>query len=310
VPSNVALSLCVALVTGSLSLEQVARAANERTCGVKVAAGDPAPTVAWQRALEGLEADLAAVPGAACAGVELTVTWESSEARVQARTPDGLETSRVVASPDALSAVAFGLLVAAPTEPPQVDTDPRDLPPRDPPAVLRPPKPPTDVLPHLSVSVASGVRGGFPTNVVMVDFELRADLFVHSWLVTIAMRAAPIGVSGRLKDDPDGYEETAIALAVGRELSFGRSSLDVVAGPNLTYIWMENDAANLEAEHAQLRLVALARWGVGVSRRLRVNATLDGEIAPSEFNHTTFEKGLAPFPEFTVGLRIGAELAL
>ena len=307
-----ALALALTVFAGAATLAEgaTACAAEEHVCRVAEVSGEPAPGPAWRAAFDGLARELAVAPGAACNGVELTVTWAHDGARVGARTADGLETSRLVTSPLALSAVAFGLLAAAPVEPPSSDADPRDRPPPDPPAVRHAPTPPADTLSHVSVSLASGVRAGFPTNVVMVDVELRADLFIHGWLVTMSMRATPLGISQRLQDDPDGYEETAIAFALGRELLVGRSAFDLTAGPNLTYIWMENDKANLDTEHAQLRLAALARWGYGVTRRVRLNVTVDGEIAPSGIARTDFEAGLAPFPAFTVGLRIGAEAAL
>jgi hypothetical protein len=271
-------------------------------------ASEPAPE--WRHALEALERELAVTPTIACNGVALTIAWEPRGARIVARSADGLETSRLVGSPLALSAVAFGLLAAAPTEPTAPPPDLRDLPPPDAAAPPRARVPPEDLVSHLSVSVASGARAGFPTKVVMADVELRADLFVHSWLVTLSMRATPLAVSPRLADDPDAYDETAIALCFGRELRAGRSAFDLTFGPNLTYIWMENDAANLSTEHAQLRLAAIARWGYGVTSRVRLNVTFDGELAPSGLSHPSYEMGLAPFPAVTLGLRVGAEVAL
>jgi len=308
-------ALALAAFLGVALLAEGGRAAEGQLCRLTETPGDPLPGSAWRSALDNLARELAAAGGTACNGVALTVTWvrdggERDGARVGARTPDGLETSRFVASPGALSAVAFGLLAAAPVEAPPSDADPRDRPPPEVPAARHVPTPPADTLPHVFVSLAAGARAGFPTNVVMVDVELRADLLVHGWLVTLGMRATPLGASPRLADDPDGYAETAIALALGRELLVGRSAFDLSVGPNLTYIWMENDAANLSTEHAQLRLAALARWGYGVSRRVRLNMTIDGEIAPSGITHTDFEPGLAPFPAFTVGLRLGGEVAL
>jgi hypothetical protein len=139
---------------------------------------------------------------------------------------------------------------------------------------------------------------------------VRADALVHEWLVTLSMRATPLALSPRLAWDDDAYDEAAVALGFGRELRVGRSAFDLTAGPNFTYIWMESDALNLSVEHAQLRVAGVARWGYAVSPHIRLNVTLDGEVAPSGIAHPGYEMGLAPYPAFTLGLRLGAEAAL
>jgi hypothetical protein len=300
------------LAPGAVALEapRVAHAAPALVCRVLQAPDIAPPDRAWAQAADALARDLAAAPGA-CNGIALTLAWERGGARLLARTPDGLTTSRRVTSPEALSAVAFGLIAAAPVERVAPGPDPRDLPPPE--ARVGHPAPlvsPFDLVSRISVSAAAGLRAAFPTNVLMVDFELRADLVVHGWLVTLTMRAAPTAEPSRLPTDSDAYEEAAVGLGLGREVRFGSSAIDLGAGPNVTYVWMESDGMNLSAEELQLRLAGVARWGYTLSRHVRVNATLDGELAPSALIHTGYQAGLAPFPAVTVGLRLGAEVAL
>jgi hypothetical protein len=266
---------------------------------------------AWRTAVEGLEREIAASLRTTCHGIELRLTEDEGRIRVSAVARDGRRTSRLVLVPAGLSAVAFGLLAMAPSEPEPPPDDPLDYPPPAEPSVVRPAPPaPFDQPLRVSVGASTGARGGFPTNVVMADAEVRADLFVHGWIVDVSMRAAPVSLSSRLPYDDDAYAEAAGGLGFGRELRWGRSTLDLTGGANFTYIWMENDGLNLAIEHAQLRLAAVARCGYALSRRLRVHVALDGELAPSGLVSPAFPTGLAPFPAFTLGLRVGAEVVL
>jgi hypothetical protein len=47
-----------------------------------------------------------------------------------------------------------------------------------------------------------------------------------------------------------------------------------------------------------------------MSRLIRLNATLDGEVSPTGLVNGSSAKGLAPFPAFAVGLGLGAEVLL
>jgi len=299
-----------AAAAGVLSLAPAARAAVEAPCRVVEAFNGVPVAPAWRHALDAVEADLASSPAWACRGVTLTVSWQGEGVRVAARAGDGRETIRVVGAPAALTAVAFGLLATAPAEAPLPEVDVHELPPPSAPAPVIPSIAPFDVVSRLDVGAAAGVRVGFPTNVVMADIEARADVFIHRWLVSVSMRAAPLSASSRLPADIDAYQETALALGLGRELRAGASAFDLTAGPNFTYIWMENDVQVVSTTQAQLRIAALARWGYPVSRHVRLNTTVDAEVAPSALINGTYLTGLAPFPAFTLGLRLGAEGAL
>jgi hypothetical protein len=268
---------------------------------------------AWRDALDALERQVDASPEG-CHGIELRVTLARGGVRVSARAPDGAEASRIVTSPAALPAVAFGLLASAPAEePPPSEDSPFDVPPpsEEPPRPVPPPPPsPFDTLPRIEVSASFGARAGFPTNVIMGDLEGRADVFVHEWLVTLNLRGALFSRSSRLADDLDAYQEAALGLGVGRELRIGRSAFALTAGPDVTYVWMESDALNLSTGHAQLRLAGVARYAYTVSSRVRLNGLLDMELAPTDLVHDDDPTSLAPFPIFTVGVRLGVEVAL
>jgi len=260
--------------------------------------------------MESLKRELAAALPVPCEGIEITLSFEHGDVRVSAKAPDGREASRVVRQPSGLSAVVFGLRVMAPRELQPAPPEPLELPPPPEPSPLPPVVAPFDEAKRASVSAAAGARWGLPTHVVMADFEARADLSVHHWLITLSGRLAPLSVSSRLAFDEDAYAEAAIGLGFGRELIFGRSSLELTVGPSFAYIWMESDAKNLAVEHAQLRFGATGRWAYPISRHFRGIVALDTELAPSGLSDTTAPAGLAPYPGFTVGLRFGVEAAL
>jgi hypothetical protein len=266
---------------------------------------------AWGDAVIALGRELSSAPPASCHGVPLTLTADGDHMLVSALAPDGSVATRVVLKPAALSAIAFGLLAIAPSEPVPVPPEPLEVPPLPEPVAPRPgPPAPFEQDLRVSVSAAGGVRGGLPTRVIMADFEVRADLAVHQWLINVSARVAPVSASSRLPIDEDAYNEASIALGIGRELRAGRSAFALTGGPGFTYIWMENDPLNIAVEHAQFRLGAAARWGYAVARRLRINVTLDAELAPSALGDQNVQPGLAPYPSFTAGFRIGAETVL
>jgi hypothetical protein len=291
---------------------------------------DAAPlSPAWRRSIESLRRELAAAPGS-CHGVTLVATLEGPPdapvVRVLAHAPDGAEASRLVRDPVGLSAVAFGLLAAAPAAP-SSGTEPSDATssPAPPPLprVARArvpegddPAEPVDVpqvrgpVDGVTLSASTGARAAFPTNVVMADFDVRLDVAVHGWIVSVAMRAAPFSAPSRAAYDDDAYDETAFALGVGRELRTGRSALVLTGGPALTYMWMENDVLDVSSQRAQLRLAGVARWAFEMSPRLRLNVTFDGEVSPSGIINSHYVAGLAPYPAFTLGLHVGTEALL
>ena len=133
---------------------------------------------------------------------------------------------------------------------------------------------------------------------------------VHSWLLTLRVRASPLVLAMRGTYDDDAYDEAAVGLGLGRQLRLGRSVLALTGESNVTYIWIESDALNLSMERAQLRLAAVARWGYPVGRGVRLHAAVEGEISPTGLVNGASEAGLAAFPAFTLGLCLGAEVVL
>ena len=268
---------------------------------------------AWRKAVESLTREVIAAVGsgaAPCSGIDLVLTPEGGSVRVTARALDGRETGRLVPLPAGLSAIAFGLLAVAPGEAIPAPADPHEIPPPPDPVVVPVPTPPLPPAWVLSFSASTGVRAVFPTDVLVAEFDVRADLALHDWLVTFRVRAAPLVLAMRGPYDEDAYDEAGVGLGLGRQLRLGRSVLELTGEANVTFIWLENDVLNLDAERAQARLAAVARWTYPVSHALRVNADVDGEISPTGLVNASAAPGLASLPVFTLGLRIGGEVLL
>jgi hypothetical protein len=216
-----------------------------------------------------------------------------------------------VLEPISLSPVTFGLLAGIPREASPVVADPLDVPPPEPPPAAKAPGAPFDAPARVSVSFATGARVAVPTTAILAELELRADIVIHQWLLTVSLRAVPLAASNRIAFDGDDYEETALAFGVGREVRLGRSALQLTIGPCLAYTWMERDTpALISGEYAQLRIGAVARWGYPISRSFRLNIAIDGEVVPRALVNDEYQSGLPPFPQFTTGLRIGGEVVL
>jgi hypothetical protein len=271
---------------------------------------DPAlRTPEWRSAVESLQHEVAASLDSACANVELALTTDSGGVRITARASDGRETSRLVGTPAGLSAVAFGLLTAAPGEAvapvvggPAVQPSPASPP---------PPEPVRLADAGLTFSLASGVRAEFPSRVLLQDFEVRADSLVHDWVVTVHVRAAPIVLAMPGIYDSDSFQEAGFGLGFGRQLRLGPASVLVVTGAaDVTYVWIENDALDLSSERAQVRLAVVARAAHRVSRVARLFAALDGELSPTGLVSSSSPPGLLLYPTWSLGFRLGAEVLL
>jgi hypothetical protein len=270
-------------------------------------------TPAWRVAVESLHRELAASLDAACDGVELALSEDHGGVRVTARARDGRETNRRVATPVGLSAVAFGLLSAAPGEALPGDVapaapDPLEIPPPPEPPPPRPPPPPPEW--GVSVSASTGVRAELPSDVLLSEFEVRADLQLHGWLVMVHVRAAPIVLALPGPYDVDAFQESVFGLGFGRQVKLGRAVLALTGVADVAYVWVENDALNLSSERAQLRIAAVARIGVPVSKAVRLNAALDADASPTEPIGGPSGAGLPAYPIVTFGLRVGAEVLL
>jgi hypothetical protein len=294
------------LLTGLLSLALAAWPARATACQLTSRIEPRVLSSEWQRAVESLERAVAASDASVCHGVELVVSLEDGAVTVTAQARDGVAKRRV-RSPTGLSAVAFGLLAVAPNEATPATAERLELPP---PTETIPKPPPPPAVWAVAFTGATGVRGLFPTRVLVGELEAGLDVHYHAWIVTLAMRASPVTLVGRGGFDPDSYQETGFALGVGRELELGRSVLSLRGTSGITYVWIESDSANESSEQPQLRLAGVGRWAFSVGHAVRLTATIDGEIAPTGVANGASQVGLPKYPAFTVAGRLGAEVAL
>jgi hypothetical protein len=301
--------------------------AEDSVCELVALDASPDLDPPWRRAADDLRAALAhELTGAECLPFRLRVEPSTEGVVVRAQSADGLETTRAVRDPRALVPVVLGLLASAPVEhpapsspqapstaqpvtPARVDVEVRDS------ADLRVPRAEGNVVPAsvgVALGLSTGVRVGLPTDVIVWDSELRADVLLHDWSILAFMRYAFLGAVSGIAADTDEYEEIGMGFGVGRELRWGRHTLDLTASPAVVFVNMESDGAmTKEGEGAQLRINAAARYGYGLGRGWRFTLTLDSEAAPSSLAKAKYaEPGLPPLPAWTVGLRVGAAASL
>jgi hypothetical protein len=273
---------------------------------------------AWLEAAATLPRQLGdALSSAECAHVRLSLApgTPAGGADVHVRMPDGREASRHVRAPRALLPIVLGVLAAAPSEapasPPSPVRDRHELPDFTPPPA-RPSEDPDRV--RVSVGFALGARGGVPTQVVMADVELFAQVVLSEWLILASVRYAPIAVAKGLTPDGDAYQEAGIGLGFGRRFHMDRSSIDLAFVPTLVLVSMETDLpAEAFGTLADLRIDASARYGyaLGKANRWRFNVALDTDISPNAVVRPQVPAtGLLPVPAWTVGLRIGMSAAI
>lgn len=299
--SSYVFTLCV----GLLAWSPVALAGSQ--CHIVDHTG-PSLTPAWRHAVDSLERELAASTSVTCDWADLVLTEEGGGVRVSAKAHDGRETSRRVGSPSGLSAVAFGLLAVAPGEPTPLPEDPLETPP--PPEPVPPKAPPAPPEWDVSLSAATGVRGAFPSNVLLSDVEARVDVRVHASLLTLHVRAAPFVLAMSGPYDSDSFQETAFGLGAGHRFQLGRLAIAITGTADVAYVWIENDLLNASSERAQLRLGAVARLGYPLGRAVRLSAALDADVSPTDLLNGPAPAGLPPYPIFTVGVRLGVEVML
>ncbi len=284
---------------------------------------DPGLGPRWRSAASALRAELETLRPPECAEVAIDLDPDAAGAAVRARASDGREAKRTLRDPRGLVPVVLGLLAVAPAnvegEGSDADAtdgvpagpapdDPLDLPPADEhPRILRVERP-REL--GLAMGVATGARAGLPTEVAMADLEVHADVLVRDWILGAGLRYAPFAASPRFTPgDGDTYEETAIALGVGRRLHAGRSGFDLMLVPSVAFVSIESNGpvgADTGRDHAQWRLGGAGRWSYPFARGWRFTTTLDSELAPGALAHHHASYTVAPFPAWTLGLRIGA----
>ena len=282
-------------------------AADEAVCAVDVVAAQTL-SPSWMDAVAALRVDLAKLARAECVVGTLTVDPTPSGARVVLHTVDGREAAREVARPSALEAMSYGLVVTPVSSPVATSTAP---PPATTTAAARPPTPAVERQPStrfgLDVSLDGGVRIAFPTSIAMPDFAFRADVRANDWIVTATVRVAPTAAQLNAFVAGYAYNETSLALGVGRRFRIASTSLDLTAQAALVLMSEDGDAPVEEGgAPSELRVGACVRWLLFAKSRIRPNITLEGEIAPTALA-TPLRVGadLPPLPTWTLGLRVG-----
>lgn len=281
-------------------------AADERVCSVDVVAA-PTLSSAWMDAVAALRIDLAKLARAECVIGTLTVDPTPNGVRVVLHTVDGREAARDVARPSALEAMSYGLVVTPVSLPVTTSTTP-------PPATTAAARPqtlaverPSSTMFGLDVSLDAGARVAFPTSIVMPDFAFRADVRANDWIVTGTVRVAPTAAQLSALVGGYAYNETSLALGLGRRFHIASTSLDVTAQAALVLMSEDGDAPVEEGgAPSELRVGACVRWLLFAKSRLRPNITLDGEIAPTALvSPLRVGADLPPLPTWTLGLHIG-----
>ena len=281
-------------------------AAADEACAVDVVAAQTL-SAAWMDAVAALRVDLAKLARAECVVGTLTVDPTPSGARVVLHTVDGREAAREVARPSALEAMSYGLVVTPVSSPVATST----APPPATTAAARPPvptvEPPPSTMFGLDVSLDGGVRVAFPTSIAMPDFAFRADVRANDWIVTATVRVAPTAAQLSAFVGGYAYNETSLALGVGRRFRIASTSLDLTAQAALVLMSEDGDVPVEEGgAPSELRVGACVRWLLFAKSRIRPNIALEGEIAPTALA-TPLRVGpdLPPLPTWTLGLRIG-----
>ena len=153
------------------------------------------------------------------------------------------------------------------------------------------------------MGVSFGGRVGLPTGVIAPELEIRGDVRISGWVLTLCGRGAPGG--GIASDDaPPGYEYTdyAFALLAGRHFSIAEGALTLSAGAAVAAVGQEtNDGALTHRGH-------LARVGGPIRASFWRAVASHGELrarhraAPLRFSTTSTR---FPFPLVAGALRLG-----
>jgi hypothetical protein len=295
--------------------------ADDRVCELVIVDASPNLDPVWLGAMSELRATLAhELTGRECVPVEIRLEASPVGVIVRARSADGRETSRPVKDPRALVPVVLGLLATAPVEPvPPTETVEGHAPE---PAVRTSLSAPAESSPgpineapsavRVGLGLSTGIRAGVPTDVAMWDNELRFDVLLHDWILLANMRYAFLGIVKGIALDSDAYEEIAVGFGAGRELRWGRNTLDLTASPSVVFVNLEKDTpVEVSGERAQVRIGVAARYGHALGLGWKFTITLDTEVAPSSLiRNRHVDPDLPPIPAWTAGLRFGAEANL
>jgi hypothetical protein len=265
---------------------------------------------AWSSAVRAAERELAGD----CGRATLTVVPERARVVVAIATPDGRHGERVVERPRELVSTTLGLLASIPDEP-----IPEEPVASEPPAAPEPPAPPTappapvtsedrvpaapstapdDIDRFASLGLTFGTRYGMPTRVLSTDIDLRGDVRVNQWIVSLSGRASPSGAHLGGHDDWE-YTELSVGMAGGRAFHLGGGQLTISFGPRVSTTTIETDDTSSRTRR-DLLLQAGARYVTPFGGRLRPAVGFETEAAPLRLASTTGE-----FPAWSTSLRFG-----
>ncbi|HEY3815793.1 MAG TPA: hypothetical protein VGL81_01420 [Polyangiaceae bacterium] len=293
----------------------VGNAHAEEACA-RLAVGDGLPPE-WAPALQLLSTELAALRRSDCEPMEISIERTDRAVLVIATTSDGRRAQRVVRDPEALAATVIGLLTTIPAEPAPPSAAPTSVP-------VRSAAPTVVQRPGLWVGFGAGVRLTAPTDLTVLDVELRTDLMLGRWSLLATIRSAVVSCLGQQGVDCDVYNDVSLGLGVGRRIVAGSPVVDVAVEPSLTVMHMEldapdgNEAQSVDGTLVTLRIDASVRLAVPLGDSWHITLTLDAGLAPSLLASPTrlelpavFGSELAPpFPAWTGGVRVGASGAV
>jgi hypothetical protein len=268
---------------------------------------------AWSSAVRAAEREL----GGDCGKATLTVVPEHARVVVEIATADGRHGERVVERPRELVSTTLGLLASIPDEPPaeeaheleaaETEAAPAPKPEPEPRAAAAAPvdrgapapsAAPDDIDRFASLGLTFGTRYGMPTRVLSTDIDLRGDVRVNQWIVSLSGRASPSGAHLGGHDDWE-YTELSVGMAGGRAFHLGGGQLTVLFGPRLSTTTIETDDTSSRTRR-DLLLQAGARYVTPIGGRLRPAIGFETEAAPLRLVSTTGE-----FPAWSTSLRFG-----
>jgi hypothetical protein len=286
-------------------------------------------TAPWIDAVHELERQLGQLPASECQPATLVVESAEGSARVVAITPDGRRAERLVTRANSLVATGLGLVMAIPSAA-QAPTTTAPPPPPGPPPPATPPSAtpaaqPAEssmsapaALPRLALWLGFDVGGRTAAPATLATADL-AVLLDH-WLFTVGVRDSPVGFAPGQGFDNDAFREVDVALGVGRRLTAGESSFDLIFAPAITAMRLEWDYSNgvdSAGEDVELSLNVLARAALRLSSHWALTVTLESDLVPGNLTSAPAriqvpaglpaDSSLPPaFPAWTGGLRFGA----
>lgn len=259
----------------------------------------------WMSAARAAESELAGE----CGKSMLTLTKKSKHVVVEIVAPDGSRGERFVDRPRELLPTAVGLLASVPDEPPpepaiELDTPapaPPPIPLFDPfPEADRPAGPPASKIDAFdrpaSLGLTFGTRVGMPNGVLSTDVELRGDVRVDQWVVSLSGRASPSG-SDLGGHDALEYSELSVGLLVGRNFRLGGGELSILAGPRLATATLDTETH--EKTKRDMTLAIATRYVAPIGDRIRPAVAFETEAAPLRL------AGSSEFPAWSTSLRFG-----